>query len=187
MVDTGSLVSLARKGDRDALDALFSRHRGRLLAFVRARVPAAVGRAVPPEDVVQETYLEAARKLDAFEDRGPASFYRWLVAIARFKLSEAGRGQRALKRSAEEPLAVEAAARGPSPSSGAAGNERAARVREALADLPGEQGEALRLRYLEGLTVAEAAERLGKSEGAVKMLVSRGLAALADRLPPESA
>ncbi len=184
MPDTGRLLQQAREGDRDAQDALFARHRRRLVAFVRARSPAELVRSLSPEDIVQETHLEAVRKLDTFEDRGPASFYCWLVAIARFKLAEAVRARQALKRSRETALPEDAPSTDTSPSGGAEKAERAARLRDALADLPGDQGEALRLRYLEGLSVAETAGRLGKSEGAVKMLVSRGLAILAEGLGP---
>jgi RNA polymerase sigma-70 factor (ECF subfamily) len=180
--DTGRLLAEARAGNRDALDALFARHRGRLLAFLRARMGPAAGSTVGAEDLLQETLLEAARKLGAFEDRGPASFYRWLVAIARFKVSEAGRARRAAKRSREEPLAADPPGRGTSPSGGAARAERADLLREALEGLPEAQAEAVRLRYLEGCTVAETAERLGRSPAAVKALVSRGLEGLGERL-----
>jgi RNA polymerase sigma-70 factor (ECF subfamily) len=60
--------------------------------------------------------------------------------------------------------------------------ERAHRLVDALAQLPEAQAEAVRLRYLEGLTIAETAKRLEKSPAAVKALVSRGLRALASRL-----
>lgn len=178
MSETGRLLAEARDGNRASLDALYARHRARLHAFVRARMTPGLLGTVAPEDILQETLLESARKLDGFEDRGPSSFYRWLVEIARFKVMEADRSRRARKRAIQEPLAAEPPAADTSPSGRAAKRERADLLREALAALPGEQGEAVRLRYLEGLTVAETGERLGKSADAVKALVSRGLAAL---------
>jgi RNA polymerase sigma-70 factor (ECF subfamily) len=182
MHDTERLLRAAREGDRASLDALLDRHRGRLHAFLRARMDPALARAVPPEDVLQETLIEAARKVAAFEDRGPASFYRWLVAIARFKAAEADRARRALKRAAVGPLEDDPPGRGTSPSEGALRHERAERLRGALEAIPPDQAEAVRLRYLEGLSVAETADRMARSEASVKALVSRGLDALAGKV-----
>jgi RNA polymerase sigma-70 factor (ECF subfamily) len=181
MSDTQHLVEAARGGDREALDELFVRHQGRLLNYLRASVEPALAARVAPEDVLQETLLESARKLDAFEDRGPTSFYRWLVGIARFKLSEARRAQKARKRSLalEEPLDDSPAGAVTSPSGRAMRAEDGAALHRALHELSGQQGEAVRLRYLEGLSLAETAERLEISTSAVKALVSRGMASLA--------
>lgn len=179
MSETIRLLAEARDGSRTALDALYSRHRGRLLAFVAARMSARVRGALAADDVVQETYLEAARKVASFEPEGPASFYRWLVGIARFKLREAERAQRAKKRALQAPLAHDPLAAQTSPSGRAMRAERAGFIGDALAAVPEAQAEAVRLRYLEGLSVAECAARLERSESAVKALVSRGLAVLA--------
>lgn len=179
---TTRLVELARDGDRDALAGLYSRHSGRLLAFIRAQMPVSVSRRLAPEDLLQETLLEAARKLDAFTPQGPASFYRWLVGIARFKIAEALRAGRAKKRAMVGALEIDPAASQTSPSGGAARAERAVHIQDALAALPERQAQAVRLRYLEGLSLAETAQSLDCSEGAVKALVARGLADLAERL-----
>ncbi len=184
MRDTEAWLARAREGDPAALDSLFARHRGRLLALLHVRMGAALARAVDPEDVLQETLLQAARKLDEFEDRGPGSFYAWLVGIARFKASEAERARHALKRAAVAPLDGEPEALDSGPPTRAEHRERADRLREAIESLPKDQGEAVRLRYLEAFSVAQTAERLGRSEAAVKALVSRGLDALAERLRP---
>jgi RNA polymerase sigma-70 factor (ECF subfamily) len=58
--------------------------------------------------------------------------------------------------------------------------EGAVHLAEALARLPERQAEAVRLRYLEGMSLAETADRLACTEAAVKALVARGLSALAD-------
>jgi RNA polymerase sigma-70 factor (ECF subfamily) len=179
MDETTRLLDAALRGEREALEALYARHSGRLLAFIRASMPAPLARRVAPEDVLQETLLESARKIGEFEPRGSAAFYRWLVAIARFKLAETRRALLADKRAREEPLASSPAAEQTSPSGRAMRAEGALSIAEALGELPERQAEAVRLRYLEGLTLAETAERLECSEAAVKALVSRGLAELA--------
>jgi RNA polymerase sigma-70 factor (ECF subfamily) len=180
--DTERLLDQVRAGDRESLDALFRRHRGRLLAFIRTRMSDALAGRVAPEDLLQETHLEALRKRDEFRPRGATSFYRWLVSIACFKIAEAERARHAKKRSLETPLRVEPLASQTSPSGRAMRAERAMLLRDALARLSDDQAEAVRLRYLEGLSLAETADRLGRSAAAVKALVSRGLQALADRI-----
>jgi len=183
---TRRLLGRARAGDEPALDALLSRHQGRLLSWLRASAGAGSTARTAPDDVLQDTLLEAARKLDAFEDRGPASFYRWLVGIARLKLAEARRYERAARRAPGhgELQELDSALPGDvsSPSRHAQRAERGAALAAALAGLPERQGEAVRLRYLEGLSLEETAARLETSAAAVKALVSRGMAALA-RLP----
>ena len=182
MSETMRLLQASRDGDREALESLYARHQGRLLQFIRARMPAALTNRIAPEDVLQETLLESARKIASFEPQGPSSFYRWLVGIARYKISEAGRAQQAKKRAAERPLEHSVPGAVTSPSGRAIRAEGSLRIEEALAALPERQAEAVRLRYLEGLSVAETAARLECSEPAVKSLVSRGLMGLAGRV-----
>jgi RNA polymerase sigma-70 factor (ECF subfamily) len=184
--ETTRLVDAARTGDRDAMASLLFRHQGRLLSLLRARLRGELARRVTPEDVLQETLLEASRRIGAFEHQGPASFYRWLVGIARFKLSEAGRAQRALKRTPD--LALESGQGDGATSLGGqvARREGALRIHDALANLPERQAEAIRLRYLEGLSVRETAERLECSVPAAKALVTRALAELGERVAVDS-
>lgn len=165
-----------------AIEELLESHRGRLLAFLQLAMSQALARRVAPEDILQETLLEATRKLGDFQSRGPSSFYAWLVAIARFKIAEAERALRADKRACEQPLELDPVQSGTSPSARAMRAERDGLLRAALDELPEAQAEALRLRYLEGLSLAEAAARMRRSEAAVKGLVTRAFAALAVRL-----
>jgi RNA polymerase sigma-70 factor, ECF subfamily len=181
--DTTRLVDAACAGSRDALETLYARHAGRLIAFIRSRMTDELARRVAPEDVAQETLLESSRKIDDFVPQGGASFYRWLVGIARNKVLEANRSRLARKR-AESPLEIDLAHSHTSPSGGAMRAESAVRLHQALLALPERQAEAVRCRYLEGLSLAETAERLACSEPAVKALVSRGLVELAGRVLP---
>jgi len=182
VTDTTRLVDEACAGNRDALEALYARHAGRLGAFIRSRMSDELAQRVSPEDVLQETLLESSRKIDAFVPEGSASFYRWLVGIARNKVLEANRARLARKRSLEAPLEIDLAHSQTSPSGRAMRIESAAQLHHALAALPERQAEAVRCRYLEGLSLAETAERLQCSEPAVKALVSRGLLDLSQRM-----
>ena len=65
--------------------------------------------------------------------------------------------------------------------------QREARLAEALAALPEEQREALRLRYVEGLPSKQIAQQLGKTDGAVRVMLTRSLAKLQTMLGPDAA
>lgn len=185
MSDTTRLVDAACAGNRDALEVLYARHAGRLVAFIRSRMSDELAQRVSPEDVAQETLLESSRKIDAFVPEGGSSFYRWLVGIARNKVLEANRARLARKRS-EGPLEIDLAHSQTSPSGRAMRAEHALQLHQALTSLPERQAEAVRCRYLEGLSLAETAQRLECTEPAVKALVSRGLADLAGRVLPRN-
>lgn len=189
MHETSRLVRDAQGGDRAALEDLLARHQGRLYSAVRARLArrAVLAARVAPEDVLQETLFEASRRIGAFEPRGEASFYRWLVGIARRKLAEAERARRAAKRSGGEREEVELAAAQTSLASRAGRRERGADLLAALGRLPARQAEAVRLRYLEGLSVEQAARRLGCTAPAAKALVTRALSDLAQRVRRDGA
>jgi RNA polymerase sigma-70 factor (ECF subfamily) len=58
---------------------------------------------------------------------------------------------------------------------------------QALEELPEDHRDALRLRYFEGLGSKEIAERLGKSNGAVRVMLSRSLSKLQELLGPDVA
>jgi len=185
LTETSHLLRAAQLGDGRALDDLYARHAGRLLGFIRVAMTGDVARRVAAEDILQETLLESARKLDDFEPRGPSSFYRWLVEIARYKLAEARRAGRALKRANERPLPVdEIGLPGvtSTPSRHAVAREQVEQLAAGLEQIGGRRAEAIRLRYLEGLSVAETAAAMDSSESAVKSLVARGLGDLADQL-----
>ncbi len=66
-------------------------------------------------------------------------------------------------------------------------NVREARLAEALAALPEEQREALRLRYVEGMPSKQIAQQLGKTDGAVRVMLTRSLAKLQTMLGPDAA
>jgi RNA polymerase sigma-70 factor (ECF subfamily) len=68
------------------------------------------------------------------------------------------------------------------PSASAAGHEAVSAIQSALELLPADYREALQLRYIEGLPMAEVAARLKRTEGAVQMLCQRALKQLAARM-----
>ena len=187
------LVERAIAGEPLALDRLLLDSYPKLLARVDQKLPAELRSTVAPEDIIQEAFATAFRSIGTFRPEGPDAFYRWLTAIADNRLIDVVRAQNAAKRGGgraglgQERSSIAAlidlvAFNDRTPSRSAGGREAAAAVQVALAGLKPEYREALSLRYLEGLSVAEAAGRLGKSEPAVHKLCSRGLQALRESM-----
>ena len=192
-----SLVTSAVAGDEAALQCLLMDHNDALAARVAARMPKDLNPVLSADDVLQDVYITVFRKIGEFEPRGAGGFRAWLEKIAERRLWDLIDANRAAKRgggrvAAEIPansdassivgLLELAAVHSHTPSRSAAGHEAAGAVRDALETLKQDQREALRLRYFEGLSVAEAAERMGRSDGAVHMLCHRGLESLRDKL-----
>jgi RNA polymerase sigma-70 factor (ECF subfamily) len=76
--DTNDLLQRAGAGDRDAVVELFARHRDRLALMVRLRLDRRLQGRIDPSDVLQETYLEVARRIEEFARAPTTSVYIWL-------------------------------------------------------------------------------------------------------------
>jgi RNA polymerase sigma-70 factor (ECF subfamily) len=180
------LLERFRSGDEEAFRALFDRHVALLERSVGERFPGWLNRRLAVSDVIQETRLVAFARRADFEDRGPDAFRNWVLGIAAMKLREAVRRHGKVARRAAwhevtrgHGIDVGAApAGGPSPSQAAASLETVVRVREALERLPEDYREAIRLVREEGVPLAEAAERMGRSPEAVRKLLGRALCRL---------
>ncbi len=188
------LVTRAAAGEPLALDRLLLNHYGPLHARVEKRLPQRLRATVAPEDVIQETFAEAFRTISGFKADSPDAFYRWLVTIADHRLVDAVRAHRAAKRGGGRSPAVLpgnssiaaivdlVAVNERTPSVSARGHEAAAAVQVALAGLRPEYREALTLRYMHGLPVADVAVRMGRTESAIHKVCSRALQALKESM-----
>jgi RNA polymerase sigma-70 factor (ECF subfamily) len=185
------LVRRVRAGDEAAAHLLFERHLPALRAKARARLPAAVRGKVAESDIIQDAWLAAFRDVGRFEDRGDASFEKWLQQILRHKLLDevrrhAGVGKRDARReqrlATDTPVADKAR---PSPSAELVSIERSAALRAAIDQLPPDQAMVVRWVHQEGLTLVEAGERMGRSADAARKLYGRALVRLGGRLGRE--
>jgi RNA polymerase sigma-70 factor (ECF subfamily) len=185
-----TLLAMARGGDGQAFQALFDRYARRVRAAIARRLPAAVRRKISISDVVQEARIVAMRQLRDFEDRGAGSFGAWLRKIVEVKTHEAirryrGPAKRDVAREVDDGSTSRARnlpARGPSPSEALMSREEQAAARRALAALPEDYREILYLTRDQGLTIREAAERMGRSLEAAKKLSARALARFGELL-----
>lgn len=178
--------------DVQALAEFIEDKRLALMAFIQRELGAGLRRKVEPEDIFQEASADAVRSLPTTElgDRDPFS---WLCQIAERRIIDAHRRFfGAQKRDAGREVAFDArgsddshsplvnllAASMTTPSQAFSRNAREMRVADALNQLPEDQREVVRLRYVENLPSKEIAERVGKSDGAVRVMLTRTLAKL---------
>lgn len=185
--ETQDLLDKVKKGDQPAFEELFDRHRSRLERLVRGRMDARLSGRMDPSDIVQETYLEAARRFQEYCRNPQMSFYIWLRWIAREKIIQQYRrhldaDKRAIDR--EQPLvspntsvevARELVASGASPTQEVAANELARLMEKALEQLDEEDRRIVIWRSFEQLTVDETAELLKISRAAAGKRYLRAL------------
>ena len=121
------------------------------------------------EDVVSEVFRKALEALPGYEWRS-VPFVAWLLRIAANSLGH--RWAKSARQSAAELPDLVAPD---------ADLERRAMVFQLVGRLPDSQRELIELRYVEGLSLAEAGHRLGKTEGAAKQLHRRALEQLREQ------
>jgi RNA polymerase sigma-70 factor (ECF subfamily) len=199
--DTDALLDRAAGGDAGARNLLLARHRRRLRELIAVRMDRRLAARIDPSDVVQESLVEADRRLDAYLAGRPLPFYPWLRRLALERLIDLHRRHvRSQKRSVRrevplgDPLPGESLHglaerlldQGSSPSAGLHRDEERARLVALLEGLPSPDRELLVLRHLEHLSVRDIAAVLGLSEGAVKVRHVRALARLRELLGPPS-
>lgn len=174
------LIHRARNGDREALGELLNGQRDLLRALARQQLDPRLGARLDASDLVQQTCLSVHKRIAEFQGDEVPQFVAWLKEVHEHNIRNAVRDQlQAQKRAAgrEEPLAERDvhAARQTSPSRQAMRGEEAVRLSKALANLPGDEQQALRLRYLEGRTLADVCDEMGLTKDALVWLMKRAM------------
>jgi len=174
-VETARLVERAKSGDRAAFGSLYDDFAPKLFRFFRYR-------GTPPEaaeDLTQRVFVKLIESLPRYRASG-TPFEAWLFRVARNAWIDEDRRRR-------PSVPIEALAESPSPADGpdAVTFDALERelVRRAVAQLPRDQREVVACRFFAGLSPAETAAQIGRSEGAVRSLQHRALGALRRRLP----
>ena len=161
-------------------DALYRRY----LAQVYSYAYYELGDHHEAEDATERTFLAALTNLDRFEERarpadgeGASTFRVWLFQIARNTIANQRRGRR---RHPQAPLDAAALVADPlDVEGGVALRDEAAAAWNAVGRLPADRRRALVLRFVEEMSTAEIAGILGRSEGAVRVLIHRALRTVA--------
>jgi RNA polymerase sigma-70 factor (subfamily 1) len=181
------------------LAELIEARRPQLLAYIERRLGATLRRKVEPLDMFQETAVAALHAWPGLDlgDRDP---FGWLCQVAEQRIIDAHRRFAARKRAADREVSLHnkpadasrelldlLAASLTSASQALARNERQAQLQEAIAKLTPECRDVLRWRYVDGLPTKEIAERIGKTDGAVRVLLTRTLHKLQELLGPDAA
>jgi RNA polymerase sigma-70 factor, ECF subfamily len=172
-VDVEAMVRDARAGDATALGQLYDTYRDRVARFATGRL----GDAEKAEDVTSETFEAVCRNLGAYKPG--TDFEAWLFTIAHRRVADHFR-RRFRRREVELDEAVHPSVGGPEEAVLAA--ERRAEVAGAFRRLRADQQEVLALRVLGGLSAAQVADVLGKSEGAVRVAQHRALRSLREAM-----
>ena len=175
--NTDALLEHAAAGDTQALGLLFERHRGRLEMMVRLRLDRRLQGRLDPADVLQEAYLDVARRFPEYAAERALPFYLWLRLLTGQKLAELHRrhlgakmrnaglevslDRGALPRASSASLAEMLMGRLTSASRAAVRAETQLRVQEALNSMDSLDREVLVLRHFEMLTNEETARVLG--------------------------
>jgi RNA polymerase sigma-70 factor (ECF subfamily) len=183
------LLTLARGGEDHALGQLLEGYRPYLSLLARVQIGRRLQGKADCADVVQETFLEAARHFEQFRGTTESEVVAWLRQILAGCLSHLVRrycGTQArdvrLERAIEYDLnqSSQAIDRGlvavqSTPSQRASNREQAVLLAEALSGLPDDYHEVIVLRHLEGLTFPEVAERMGRTLDSVEKLWLRAV------------
>jgi RNA polymerase sigma-70 factor (ECF subfamily) len=172
-----ALVELARGGDSEAFGMLYDHYNASVYRFIYYRV----GSVALAEDLTSETFFRALRSMSSFKWQGK-DFGAWLMTIARNLTADHYKaGRTRLEFATEDMGAHDSATDGPENAVLASLTNEA--LLQALGELPTEQQECLIMRFLQGLSIAETAKVLGRSDGAVKQLQLRGVRNLAKLMP----
>jgi RNA polymerase sigma-70 factor, ECF subfamily len=170
------LVERAQKGDRDALEELYLMHFDRIYSYLHL----SVGNRHDAEDLTNQTFVKMIESIGRFRWR-TVPISAWLFRIAHNLAMDhfrAGRRWQPEEEPPEPPGAVERSAEE------AAMHSLGRRsMLEMIEELSPDQQQVLTLKFVFGFANADIATILGKTEGAVKSLQHRALAALQRQLP----
>jgi RNA polymerase sigma-70 factor (ECF subfamily) len=196
--DADGTLARAAAGDQEALAQVFARYRDRLRQMVRLRLDRRLQGRLDPSDVLQEAYLDFARRLPEYAREPSLPFYLWLRLLTGQRLidlhrmhlgakmrdaaQEVSLYRGALPQASSASLAAQLLGRLTSASRAAMRAETQIRVQEALNRMDAMDREILTLRHFEMLTNDETATVLGIKKSAASNRYIRALKRLKEVL-----
>jgi RNA polymerase sigma-70 factor, ECF subfamily len=180
------LLEQAKAGSPEALNHLYERCAGRLLALIRLRLGKDLRSRLESRDILQATLLKSLEHLNDLNGNETRSLMAWLARIAEHEIRDCADFHHRQRRDAARESVLDDAAPLPALTRSALSrvilNEQAAQLETALESLSETHREVIVLRKFEELSFAEIAIRLGKSEDACRMLLARAMTALTLRM-----
>jgi RNA polymerase sigma-70 factor (ECF subfamily) len=174
------LVTLAQQGDAEAFGMVYDCYVDQIFRYLYYRV----GSHALAEDLTSETFLRALRRIDSFTYTGK-DIGAWFTTIARNLVTDHVKSSRfKLEVSTADMLDADRADDGIEQQ--VLDRLQNAALLDAVHQLKPEQQECVVLRFLQGLNIAETADVMGRTEGAVKQLQLRAVRALAKLLPEQA-
>ena len=174
-----ALVDLAKDGDAEAFGQLYDHYVTVIFRFVYYRV----GSRTLAEDLTSETFVRGLRSIQRFNWQGK-DFGAWLTTIARNLIADHFKSSRSRLEIVTDVIPEKTtAATTEDDVLSLISNEM---LFEAVNKLPTEQRDCVLMRFIQGLSIAQTAAALNRSEGAVKQLQLRAVRGLA-KLVPEDA
>jgi RNA polymerase sigma-70 factor (ECF subfamily) len=172
-----ALVTLAQEGDAEAFGQVYDAYVDSIYRYVYYRV----GSHAQAEDLTSETFVRALRRIDSLTWQGK-DIGAWFVTIARNLVADHVKSSRfRLEVTTADMLDADQADGGIEDE--VLGRLQSAELLDAVRQLKPEQQECIVLRFLQGLSVAETAQVMKRSSGAVKQLQLRAVRALAKLVP----
>ena len=168
-----ALVDLAKEGDAEAYGQLYDHYVSGVFRFIYYRVSS----QQLAEDLTSETFVRGLRAIQRFNWQGK-DFGAWLTTIARNLVADHFKSSRARLEIVSETI-PEGKTTVASPEQEVLSLISNEMLFEAVNALPNEQRDCVLMRFIQGLSIAQTAAALGRSEGAVKQLQLRAVRSLA--------
>lgn len=175
-----ALVDLAKEGDAEAFGQLYDHYVSGVFRFIYYRV----GSQQLAEDLTSETFVRGLRAIQRFNWQGK-DFGAWLTTIARNLVADHFKSSRARLEIVAETI-PEGKATVASPEQEVLALISNEMLFEAVNSLPSEQRDCILMRFIQGMSIAQTAAALGRSEGAIKQLQLRAVRSLAKTMPEDA-
>jgi RNA polymerase sigma-70 factor (ECF subfamily) len=187
-----SLVLQAIAGDRDVIKQLLVEHADELTRYVTDKLGPSLQSLISPDDVVQETFIQAMASIGNCQAKDRRGFAAWLKGVSAHRMQDMVKSLKRKKRGGDMQRVEGAAtatrsrvdfvelvsAQISTPSRNFARAEALQVLQAAIADLPEDQRTAVRMHYFEAKDVAEIAQVLDRSPAAIRGLLHRAMTAL---------
>ena len=176
---TFALVERAQAGDAEAFGQLYDRYVDQVYRYIAYRVAS----SAVAEDLTSETFLRALRRISTFTWQG-RDVGAWFTTIARNLVADHYKsGRYRLELTTDDVTDSGSAPTIEGPERAVLESMSNKVLLQAVKKLNAEQQECIVLRFLQGLSVAETAQVMGKNDGAIKALQYRAIRTLGRLLP----